>query len=159
MFKIVFNILLFIILISFRCQSGAMTNIKVKPLHPYSVSPFYYNQNEPKQQSYICKFFYIEEVSKASDNLSNRVDTFVSRFIKSDSDYYDFGSYKLYFYRETSKINENFREQIDGMITYNLLSAYKSDILFEYTWSGGEFIGCNFYKNGKVVKKNIKRSY
>lgn len=140
-------------LLLFGCQNVKPTRIIIKPLHPYSASPYYYKKNETKGKNYIIKYFFIEGACKATDKVSEQVDSFVIKVIRTDTDFIDFGGYYLLFYRKTKVINENFREQINGMISYNLLDEYDNDLLFEYAWSDRNFMGCKYYKDGKVVKK------
>lgn len=137
----------------FSCGSNTETAaIKIKPLHPYSASPFDYHLNEKKEKSFIIKFYFIEGACKATDELSKQVDKFITKFIESDTDFIHFGGYHLRFYRKTKVINENFKEQIDGRISYSLLDDYDKDLLFEYAWSAKNFMGCTYYYNSKVIK-------
>ncbi len=137
----------------FSCsQNDKAKDIKIKPLHPYFASPFYYKQGETQDRNYVIKYFFIEGAYEATDKLSKEVDSFIIKHIRTDTDFISFGSYRLQFYRETEVINEGFREQIDGMISYNLLDQYDKDLLFEYSWADNEFIGCSYYKDGEIIK-------
>ena len=147
-----FQILFLNMLLSVGCQNANIASIKIKPLHPFSSSPHDYNPSERKNKSYIIKFYFIEGATQVNDVLSKQVDSFILKHIKSDTDFVHFGGYNLRFYRKTKIINEDFREQIDGMINYCLLDEYDKDLLFEYLWSDKDFMGCNFYKDGKIVK-------
>ena len=66
-------------------------------------------------------------------------------------DFSEYGSYMIRFYKESNEINQDFRENIDGIIS-NSLSDHDEDLLFEYGWEHKEFSGCKFYEQGKVKK-------
>jgi hypothetical protein len=128
------------------------TQINIKPLHPYSASPYYFKQNETKKQNYIVKYFFIEGVNKSTDNLSKQIDVFLINYIKSDTDFVNYGGYYVVFFKSTKEINENFSETIDGMISHKTLDEHDKDLLYRYMWLDKVFMGCEYYKNGKVVK-------
>jgi hypothetical protein len=132
------------------CHNAAQ--ISIKPLHPYSASPYYHKQNETKKQNYINKYFFIEGACKSTVSLSKQVDSFLISYIKGDTDFVDYGDYYVDFYRRTKEINENFREVTDGMISHNTLDEHDEDLLYRYMWSDKDFMGCEYYKNGKVIK-------
>jgi len=152
---IFFQITVLSILFSFRCQDTS--RIKINPLHPYSSSPYYSNPNEKKGKSFVFKYFFIEGATKVTDALSKQVDSFVIKTIKGDSDFNDFGGYHIVFYRKSKNINENFREQIDGMLSFNLLEEYQEDLLYEYIWADKNFLECDYYKGGKIVKTDYDK--
>ncbi len=128
------------------------SGISIKPLHPYSSSPYYYQTDDIKDKEYVIKYFFIEGANKATDDLAELVDQFVVNKISSDSDFVDFGGYYMDFYKKTNIINEKFREQTDGIVSNNLLNDHTGDLLFRYTWAGKEFLGCEYFKNGKIIK-------
>jgi hypothetical protein len=150
--KIFFQVFFLSMILSSCCQNTDTSKIKIKPLHPYSASPYYHKQNETKDKNFILKYFFIEGACKATDKLSNQVDSFITKYVQSDTDFVEFGAYYLYFYKRTKAINENFREVTDGMISHNLLDEYDNDLLFEYTFGHKYFRECNYYKGGKIVK-------
>lgn len=134
------------------CQSSEKNQIIIKPLSPYTASPANFNTNERKNTSFIVKYYFIEGASKATDKLSQQVNSFIIKRIQHDSDFANYGGYHLLFYKKTKVLNENFKEVIDGMISNNSLDSHQNELLFEYTWSGKDFIECNYYRNGKIIK-------
>jgi len=84
--------------------------------------------------------------------MSKKTDLFITESLKSDSaDFIEYSEYYIDIYRESKNINDNYRQQIDGIFS-NLLSEHDEDLLFRYEWSGKKFKRCQYYKNGKVFK-------
>lgn len=134
------------------CQNQDMSKIKILPLHPYSSSPTDYDSTATKSKNFVVKFYFIEGACKSTDELSERVDMFITESLKKDnSDFMEYGGYYIYFYQETNHINKDFKESIDGMISSDILDEYSDDLLFRYEWSDKKFVACDYYKNGKVV--------
>lgn len=129
-----------------------MSKIKISLLHPYSSSPTDYDKNTMPQKSFVVKFYFIQGACNATDELSNTVDTFIIASLKIDNkDFNKYGGYYIYFYKKTDKINENFREEVNGFLS-NTLDEYTDDLLFRYEWSDKKFKGCYFYRKGKIIK-------
>ena len=136
------------------CQNHNIKNVKILPLHPYSASPTKYDSTATKANNYFIRYYFIKNADEAVDKIANIIDTFVVQLIKNDSDnFLEYGDYSIYFYRETSRLNENFKEKVDGMINYDLLDNYYDDLLFIYDWRVQKFEGCKYYKNGKIIKR------
>lgn len=122
------------------------------PLHPYTESPCRYDSVRPKSKCYIIKYYYAKGICKATDEMSKKTDLFITESLKSDSaDFIEYSEYYIDIYRESKNINDNYRQQIDGIFS-NLLSEHDEDLLFRYEWSGKKFKRCQYYKNGKVFK-------
>jgi len=141
-----------------NCAQNIQSDFKIKPLHPYSASPFDYDSTVEKKRNFIEKYFFISNI-KSNQGLMDSVDSFVAQlYDKSKIEIEEYGRFSINFYRETEVINENFRQEIDGMISYNLLENYKDDLLFTYVWIDGEFFGCNLLKNGKVIETRFPQN-
>lgn len=147
------EIISFIAFVSITLTSCCQNNkfdIKILPLHPYKASPTDYDHSDTKEKSYINKFFFIRGACVATDELSKRVDSFVLASLKDDSDFIKYGGYYIDFFKESNELNENYRQ---GNGTDETPSKHISeDLIFSYHWSNKKFTGCDFYKNGKVIK-------
>lgn len=131
----------------------------VKPLYPYRSTPADYNTNEDRSRSFVVKYFFVENFS-SRDTILQDVKQYVEKYGSRDSDLVRFGNYQIWLYRKTSEINENFKENFDGRITYKSLSDFDRDLLFKFIWIDQKFSGCEIYNNGvkTAVKRNIKGS-
>jgi hypothetical protein len=144
-------IFLFIALLACTEKSN---KIIIQPLHPYRSTPADYRVNEIVENSFVNKFFFID--NSANQTLTfEKVKIFVQNFVHHDSDYKKFGDYHLYFYRQTSTINENYRENIDGMISNVSLDDFDENLIFKFTWIDLKFSGCEFFYKGKIIE--VKR--
>ena len=134
------------------CQNNELSQIKILPLHPYSASPSDYDKNTNLKHEYIAKYYFVHGAYKATDELSSTVDTFIiSSLKKDDRDFNKYGGYYFYLYKETDELNINFRQQADGIFT-NTLDGHEDDLLFRYRWEDQQFIICDYYQNGKIIK-------
>jgi len=134
-------------------QYKSAADMEILPLHPYQASNTDYNADISKSHTFIVKFYFIRGATDATDKLSEKVDSFLRKELKKDSiNFNDYGSYIVRIFRESSKINQDYRENVDGIFS-DMLGSHEDDLLFEYEWERKEFTGRKFYKNGKMIKK------
>lgn len=142
-----------------KCMDKKQQKNIIKPLHPYRSTPTDYNADEDRSRSFVVKYFFVENVS-IHNTLLQDVEQYVEKYGSTDSDFARFGNYQIWLYRKTSEINENFKENFDGTISYKSLSDYDRDLLFKFIWIDQKFSGCEIYSDGDktAVKRNIKGS-
>ena len=121
---------------------------EIVPLHPYRTT---LPRNDTDSNGTVTKYFFIRGAKNATEKLSAYVDSFLLKMIERDPDFKQYDSYTIVLYRESEGINENFRQEYDGMISYSLLSEHEDDLLFLYDWLHGSFQFCIYYKKGKVI--------
>ncbi len=131
------------------------SKIKFYPLHPYSASPTDYDPTQKKSRTFITKYYFIEGAAKASDELSNKVDLFLSNTILNDSiNFREYGGYTVLVFKESNFINKDYRNRgTDDSPD----SHMDDDLLFEYQWNDRQFSKCEFYKNGTITKTIRKK--
>ncbi len=153
------NVIILFFIISGVTVSGCCRNkgqIEIKPLHPYS-SPNYEDSIDKAKYS-VIKFYFIKGACVATDDLSGLVDSFLIKSVSNDSiDFLSYGYCSIYFYRESNRINENYRERPDGMISYDILSRDDDELLFIYEWRHGSFKECSFHRNGKKIRTETSK--
>jgi hypothetical protein len=138
----------FLILVLISCTQ-TRSDFEILPLHPYSTNSAGDVATKDKSKEFVVKTYFIKGAKEISEQLENKVDSFVHSSIKQNiNDLNSYGSYYIYFYKASESINENYRET--G--TDDNLDSHSEDLLFVYNWSGGEFSGCHYYKGGKRVK-------
>lgn len=143
------------VIFSACCQNKSATQLIILPLHPYVASPIDYDSTQKKDRSFIVKYYFIKGVYEATDELSSKIDSFIIQSLKADNDdYMAYGGYSMYFFKESSQINSNYR--YTG--TDDNPENHTEDLLFIYSWSAKKFTGCNYYKNGKPVKTIYRKS-
>lgn len=133
------------------CSAKKQLSQKIKPLHPYRSTPADFNANENKGNSFVIKYFFIENPHYNTSSFDSVV-AFVQNFCSSDSDYVQFGNYQMWFYRRTHEINENFREVYEGFYSNNSLTDHTDDIIYKFSWTDRKFSGCEVYNLGDPIE-------
>ena len=153
-------LLMWVVICGFtKCSEKKEQIQAIKPLHPYRGTPADYNVNEDKSRSFVIKYFFVENFS-SENTAAQGIEQLVQKYCINDSDFVRFGNYQIWLYRKTSEINENFREDLNGMVSYKSLSDYDQDIIFKFIWTDQQFSGCEIYDIGKRIriKRNINGS-
>lgn len=128
--------------------------IRVLPLHPYSASPTDYDPSTIKGRTFIDKYFFVEGVISADENLCDTINMFVRQYLRNNpSDFETYGSYKMYFFRKTDRLNSTYKNRGTDDTPK---SHIDEDLLLKYEWSHNEFGGCSIYKKGEVIKTVFK---
>lgn len=137
------------------CHGQDTSKIQIYPLYPYSASPTDYDSTTERARNFIVKYYFIRGATKATDDLSQKVDSFLMvPVLKDSSNFNSYGSYLVYVFKESDKTNENYRNRGTDDTPD---SHIDDDLMYIYEWRARKFYGCDFYKNGQVIKTIDKK--
>lgn len=116
------------------------SKLELFPLLP-SKTGIFQNKSTGKVDYFVVKNLDIENQLHIAE-----VDSFVLK--KHDSELKKYNSYQMLFYKYSrSGVNENFKHNEEDLIEWQ-----GDELLLEYNWQNGKFLGVNYYNNGVGIK-------
>ena len=120
-------------------------HIKIVPLSPFSVvKEFKAIRDSNVIELYKKNYFLVENFS--FDNKNHEQDITNFAFYNLDTNYSQYGTYRMIFYKSSSRTNRNYVD-----IPSDVIEWHFDDIIFDFCWYDGKFSFVNKQRNGKIL--------